>query len=169
MAVGASWGSEVNAHISVSVLGASIVPDKPRLLCVIYKHNYTHDMVLQSGHLSISILAPDQLFLIPLLGLRSRREAQDKMAGVSFFLTPSGDPVIDGCVGWLQCHVLRTWELGDATCFLTAVSERHRLRNRSPLWWNQVRPSLPSEWLEQWEVKLARNIELSRRLMVWVR
>jgi flavin reductase (DIM6/NTAB) family NADH-FMN oxidoreductase RutF len=166
VAVGASYGGRVNAHISLSVLGASIVPQRPRLLCVIYKHNYTHQMVMRSGRFSVSLLAHDQLHLVPALGFVSGRQ-EDKMRNLEFFLTEAGDPVMAGCLGWAQCRVMDALDLGDATCFLAAVTARARLREGEPLWWFRVRPTLPPEWLARWEAKLARNIEASVRLMRW--
>jgi len=166
VAVGTSYRSRVNAHISLSVLGASIVPERPRLLCVIYKHNYTYHMVMGSGHFSISLLAHDQLHLVPVLGFVSGRQG-DKMRNLDFFLTEAGDPVMAGSLGWAQCQVMDALDLGDATCFLAAVTARARLREGEPLWWFRVRPTLPPEWLARWEAKLARNIEASLQLMHW--
>jgi len=166
VAVGVGHRGRVNAHISVSVLGASIVPERPRLLCVVYKHNFTHALVEEAGHFSISLLAHDQLGLIPALGFRSGREG-DKMQGLAYSLTAAGDPVLDGSLGWAQCRVLDSLDLGDATCFLAAVEARGRLREGEPLWWFRVRPTLPPDWLGRWEERLARNMEASRRLMRW--
>jgi flavin reductase (DIM6/NTAB) family NADH-FMN oxidoreductase RutF len=65
VAVGSSRGDRLNAQISVSTLGASIVPDRPRLLSVLYKANFTHELVTEKGSLSICLLAQDQSDLIP--------------------------------------------------------------------------------------------------------
>ena len=57
----------LNAQISLSTFGASIVPDRPRLLCVLYKANLTHELVAAKGSFSVSLLADKQRDLIPKL------------------------------------------------------------------------------------------------------
>lgn len=58
VAVGCSRGDRLNAQISVSILGASIVPDRPRLLSVLYKANFTHELIVEKGSFSVCLLAP---------------------------------------------------------------------------------------------------------------
>ena len=50
-AVGAGGPVGPNAQICVSVFGASIVPERPRLLVSLSKTNYTEALVRESGRL----------------------------------------------------------------------------------------------------------------------
>ena len=74
VAIGCSGPQGPNAQISVSVFGASVVPDQPRLLAVLYKRNYTHDLVAAKGDFSLSLLAESQVDLLPVLGFVSGRD-----------------------------------------------------------------------------------------------
>lgn len=167
VAIGSSGPRGPNAQISVSTFGASIVPDRPRLLCVLYRENFTRELVLAHGSLSISVLVEGQEWLVRALGFASGRD-QDKLAGLGYELTPRGNPVFPGSLAWLECEVLEHFDLGDATAFLSAVVEQRPLQEGVPLLWWRLRPRLPAEWQQAWEEKIARDIERSRRLMRWL-
>ena len=167
VAVGCSRGDRLNAQISVSTLGASIVPDRPRLLSVLYKANFTHELVVAKGSFSVCLLAQDQSDLIPRLGFVSGRD-EDKMAGLDVGVTPGGNPIVKDCLAWLECQVIDTSDFGDATCFLAAVTAMERLRAGEPMSWAGIRSILPQEWLVQWDRKIVKDIERSRRLMLWL-
>ncbi len=167
VAVGSSRGDRLNAQISVSTLGASIVPDRPRLLSVLYKANFTHELVVEKGSFSVCLLAQDQSDLIPRLGFVSGRD-EDKMAGLDVGLTPKGNPIVRGCLAWLECEVIDSFDFGDATCFLAAVTAMERLRAGEPMSWAGIRSILSQEWLAQWDRKIVKDIERSRRLMLWL-
>jgi flavin reductase (DIM6/NTAB) family NADH-FMN oxidoreductase RutF len=166
VAVGCSDGDRLNAQISLSNFGASIVPDRPRLLSVLYKSNYTHDLVEAKGSFSISVLGADQAGLLRPLGFVSGRD-HDKLAGLEIALTPLGNPILTASLGWLDCEVIDTFDLGDATAFLAAVTETKRFRTGEPLFWYKVRHDLPQSWLDEWERKITADIERSRTSMLW--
>ena len=167
VAVGASDGSQPNAQIALSTLGASVVPDRPRIICVLYKANHTHDLVLARRSFSLSVLSEDQIDLIPALGFVSGRD-RDKLDGLDYTLTPRGNPVFTGCTGWLECDVIETSDLGDSTAFLAAVLQHERLREGYGLTWSRLAPTLPPQWLETWNAKLAGDIVKYRELMHWL-
>lgn len=167
VAVGSSGAEGPNAQISVSTFGAGVVPDRPRLLCTLYKSNLTHDLVLAKRDLSLSVLAAEQLDLIPALGFVSGRDGR-KLDGLEFELTRRGNPVFPGSIGWLECQVIESFDLGDATALLCAVVENQRLRDAEPLVWSRLAPTLPREWRDRWAEKMARDIEHYRGLMHWL-
>ena len=167
VAVGCSQGDRLNAQISVSTFGASIVPDRPRLLCVLYKANLTHELIAAKGSFSVSLLADDQRDLIPKLGFVSGRN-EDKMADLEVDFTPEGNPILTGCLAWLECDVIDSFDLGDATCFLGAVTAMESLRVGEPMFWAQIRTTLPEEWLVEWDQKIAGDIERYRQMMLWL-
>ncbi len=167
VAVGCSRGDRLNAQISVSTLGASIVPDRPRLVSVVYKANFTHELIVEKGSFSVCLLAQDQSDLIPRLGFVSGRD-EDKMAGLEAGVTPGGNPIVRGCLAWLECEVIDTFDFGDATSFLAAVTATERLRAGEPMSWPGIRSVLPQEWLAKWDRKIAGDIERSRGIMRWL-
>ena len=167
VAVGCSSQTRLNAQISVSTFGASIVPDRPRLLSVIYKANFTHELVAAKGNFALSVLGAGQTELLHSLGFTSGRE-HDKLAGLDITLTSRGNPVFAGGPGWLECEVIGAFDLGDATAFLGAVVDSERTGEGAPMLWSEARRELPAAWLEEWEQKIGRDIERSRREMRWL-
>jgi flavin reductase (DIM6/NTAB) family NADH-FMN oxidoreductase RutF len=166
VAVGCGGPAGPNAQISVSTFGAGVVPDRPRLLVVLYKRNLTHDLVAERGSFSLSLLCEAQLALIQKLGFVSGH-AGKKLDGLAYTLTERGNPVFDGSIGWLECSVIERYDLGDSAAFLGAVEENHRLTDDEPLVWSKLAPTLPQAWRDEWAAKMARDIEHYRALMHW--
>ena len=54
---------------------------------------------------------------------------------------------------------------GDMTCFLADVLDGDILMEGEPLWWREARRRLPVEWMEEWDRKIAGEIEISKRRM----
>ncbi len=164
-----------NAQICVSVFGASIVPERPRLLVVLHRSNLTHDLVATSGTLAVTLLAQGQLNLLAPLGLRSGRDDAAKLDGVEHRAAAAGDPVFPGGVGYLACEVLDAADLGDATSYLVAVRERASLDDsrgegrtpREPMRWAAARERLGAPFLDDWAEKSAREREAARGSMRW--
>lgn len=165
-AVGAAGPAGPNAQICVSVFGASIVPERPRLLISLSKTNYTEALVRESGRLSVTLLSDAQADLLEPLGLRSGRDG-DKLAGLEVELTDSGAPAFPGGVGALDCEVLEPLDLGDATAFLVAVRERWGLGGERPLPWSVAKTVVGEEFLRRWAEKSAREQEAARAVMHW--
>ncbi len=156
-----------NAQICVSVFGASIVPERPRVLVSLSKTNYTHELVIASGTLSVTALSVSQLPLLEPLGLRSGRDG-DKLAGLEVALSGAGDPWFPGCVGYLGCVVIERHDLGDATAFLCAVRERETLSAEPALRWPDAQQVVGAEFLERWAEKSRREQAAARASMRWV-
>ena len=155
-----------NAQICVSVFGASIVPDRPRLLVSLSKTNYTTELVQASGTLSVTVLAQHQAHLLRPLGLESGRDG-DKLAGLDTETTPAGDPYFPGAVGYAACEVLETFDAGDATLFLVAVRDRADLGGAQPLPWAEARDVVGEEFLNAWMEKTQREQAAARASMLW--
>ena len=157
----------LNAQICVSVFGASIVPEQPRVLVSLSKTNYTHELVIASGTLSVTALSASQLPLLEPLGLRSGRDG-DKLAGLEVARTAAGDPYFPGAVGYLGCEVIERHDLGDATAFLCAVRERETLSAEPAMRWPEAQQRVGAEFLERWAEKSRREQALARASMRWV-
>ncbi len=165
-AVGASGPAGPNAQICVSVFGASIVPQRPRLLVSLSKTNYTEGLVRESGRLAVTLLSDTQASLLEPLGLRSGRDG-DKLAGLDVELTAAGAPTFAGGVGALDCEVIEALDLGDATAFLVAVRDRWGLGGAQPLPWATARTVLGEEFLQRWAEKSQAEQEAARATMHW--
>ncbi len=165
-AIGAHGPEGPNAQICVSVFGASIVPDRPRLLVSLSKTNFTHELVQKSGTMTITVLSEQHAELLRPLGLRTGRDGE-KLAGLTVELTAGGDPFFPGGVGYADCEVLEVLEAGDSTLFLVAVRSRSDLGGSRPLQWSEAQDVVGEQFLKDWLVKTVREQEAARAIMVW--
>ena len=106
----------------------------------------------------------DQLDLIKSFGFVSGRD-QDKLKDVPFRLGEAGNPLLQECWGYLDCRVVNAMDGGDMTCFLADVVDGDILVEGPPLWWREARRRLPAQWMEEWDRKIAGEIELSKLRM----
>ena len=164
-AVGSHGPGGPNAQICVSVFGASIVPERPRLLVVLSNTNYTTDLVSACGTLTVSVLGDGQAGLLEPLGLRSGRDGQ-KLAGLDYGLTAQGEPYFEGGAGWLSGEVLEAFDLGDSTAFLIAVRESVN-GTAEPLSWQAAKGVVGQEFLDRWAAKSVREQEAARQAITW--
>ncbi|RLT26326.1 MAG: flavin reductase [Chloroflexi bacterium] len=165
-AVGSHDASRPNAQICVSVFGASIVPDQPRLFVNLSKTNYTTELVEAAGTLSVTVLSSEQAGLLEPLGLRSGRDGQ-KLHDVACELDAHGDPWFPGGVGRVACEVIETYDLGDALTFLCAVREQVTLSAAEPLTWALARTVVGDEFLQRWAEKSEHEQAAARAAMHW--
>ena len=166
-AIGVRGPERPNAQICVAVFGASIVPERPRVLVSLSKTNYTHELVVASGTLAVTALSAAQLPLLERLGLHSGRDG-DKLAGLDVALSEAGDPYFPGAVGYLACEVIERFELGDASAFLCAVGSRETFEGAAAMRWPEARERVGEEFLERWAEKSSREQALARAAMRWL-
>ena len=158
-AVSVRSGDVVNAQIAVAITAASIVPQRPRLIVQIYHTNYTHDLIAASRVLAVNFLDQGQLPLIWELGMRSGRNA-DKLRDVPYTTGLTGSPLLEESFGYLDCRVVNAMDGGDMTAFLVeALSARTNGGER--MTWREARPRLPQRWADEWDRKVAGEIDVS--------
>lgn len=158
------WQGETNAQLCVSIAAASIVPERPRVIIQIYKTNYSHEMIFQSGAFALNFARSSQLSWIRDFGMVSRRDA-DKLAGVAHTPGATGSPLLADAWGYLDCRVLNTMDGGDMTCFLAEVVDGQIDADGEPLWWREARTRIPAAWLEEYRRKQAGEVAVSRATM----
>ncbi len=158
-AVSVRSGEAVNAQIAVAIASASIVLHRPRLIVQLYRSNYTHDLVAAAGVLAVNFLDQAQLPLIWELGMRSGRHFE-KMRPVPYATGVTGCPIIEGSFGCLDCRVVNAMDGGDMTAFLVeglaaSVNGGERMT------WRDARPRLPQRWADEWDRKIAAEVDVS--------
>lgn len=166
-AVGGHGPDGPNAQICVAVCGASIVPERPRLMVGLWKTNLTHDLVRASGSFTLTVIGEEQSELLLPLGIRSGRDGP-KLEGVPHRLTARGDPWIPEGVAAFDCTVLEVWDSGDASWFLAAVEQSLDATGGSPLRWSRAQEILGPAFLAAWERKVAKNREAAASTMRWL-
>ena len=158
-AVSTRSGNTVNAQIAVAITSASIVLHRPRLIVQIYHTNYTHDLIAASGVLAVNFLSDAQLPLIWELGMRSGRDA-DKFERLPYSTSITGSPLIEGSFGYLDCRVVNAMDGGDMTAFLVEALFA-RTNGGGRMTWRDARPRLPQRWSDEWDRKIAGEIDVS--------
>ena len=101
-----------------------VTTDPNRIIITVNKTNYTHDMVLETGRFTLSVLSEQAEFsTFQRFGFQSGRDV-DKFAGFEEHAV-RGDNGIDrvtlGTSAWLSCRVVSTLDLGTHTLFLADV------------------------------------------------
>ncbi len=162
-AVSVRVGDVVNAQIAVAITSASIVLHRPRLIVQIYHTNYTHDLISESGALAVNFLNHDQLPLIWGLGMRSGRDC-DKLADVAYTSGLTGCPLLEGSFGYLDCRVINAMDGGDMTAFLVEVLAG-KTNGGQRMTWREARPRLPQRWADEWDSKIAGEVNISLETM----
>jgi len=162
--VTAAVGGRGNGQIAVSVHGASIVPQRPRLTVALWKDNLTHDLVRRAGAFAVHLLRHDQDALVYHFGLQSGREV-DKLATVPHEIGATGTPLLLDCLGLFECRVLTHMDGGDMTVFLGEVVHSAVRGQGDVLWWRDLRARMSADKLALWEAKLAESIARSLQVM----
>ena len=163
-AVSSHWDGQDNAQICVSIGGASIVPERPRVLVQIYKTNHSHEMITKSGAFALNFPRAGQLDWITDFGMRSGRE-DDKLAGVEYSAGKTGSPLFADCWGWLDCEVVNAMDGGDLTCFLADVVDGRTIGPGQPMWWREARLRMSEDWLRAYAEKQSGEVAFSRAHM----
>ena len=162
--VTASSQGRDNAQAAVSIGGASIVADRPRVVVQLYKTNLTHDLAAESGAFALCFTRRDQLDLVHKMGFVSGHEG-DKMAGLPYAKGVTGSPVLDDCLGFLDCRVINAMDGGDMTVFLADVVDGGMRSEGEFLDGPHWRDVIPQSWTDEWNEKIAKEVEHSRQVM----
>lgn len=163
-AVSSHWQGKDNAQLCLSIGGASIVPEHPRVVVQIYKSNLSHEMISGSGSFALNFPRAGQLEWIRDFGLYSGRD-RNKLASIEFSRGRTGSPLFDDCWGWLDCVIVNAMDGGDMTCFLADVVDGRTMGPGQPLWWREARNRVPEEWMRIYSEKQGREVAFSRSHM----
>jgi flavin reductase (DIM6/NTAB) family NADH-FMN oxidoreductase RutF len=77
--------------------------------------------IAPSGAFCVNILSPDQGDMC----WRFAKETEGRYEGVEWVPAPSGSPILPGVVGWIDCTIEATYEMGDHWFVLGRVEELH--------------------------------------------
>ena len=103
-----------------------VTTDPNRIIITVNKSNYTHDMVLQTGRFSLSVLSQKAEFsTFQRFGFQSGRDV-DKFAGFEEHAVRGDNGILRvtrGVCAWLSAKVVSTIDLGTHTLFLADVED----------------------------------------------
>jgi 3-hydroxy-9,10-secoandrosta-1,3,5(10)-triene-9,17-dione monooxygenase reductase component len=108
------WGITVNALSSVSLEPALIVVALDRRRRVTPK-------LRAAGRYAVNILAEGQEGLADCFAGAQVTPGRDDFCGAAWNAGPSGLPLLDGAIAWLECTVVDTISAGDHDLFIGSV------------------------------------------------
>lgn len=108
------WGITVNALSSVSL--------EPALVMVALDRTRTVTPKLRAfGRYAVCILAEGQETLSDCFAGADSTPSRDEFCGAVWTPGPTGLPIIDGSIAWLECSVIDTISAGDHDLFIGSV------------------------------------------------
>jgi flavin reductase (DIM6/NTAB) family NADH-FMN oxidoreductase RutF len=119
-------GVTVNAFASLSL-------DPPLVLVCIERGKYSHAVLEATGVFAVNILATGQEDLSRFFSSATRPEGPDAFRGISHRPGRNGSPLIEGCLGYLECRVTAQYPGGDHTVFVALVESADVVPGRRPL------------------------------------
>ncbi|HET9947762.1 MAG TPA: flavin reductase family protein [Longimicrobiales bacterium] len=112
-ASGGPRGLTVNSFTSVSL-------DPPLVLVCIHREASAHDVLTREGcTFTVNILSHRQ---VEVARRFARRPAEGRFDGLDWEPGPSGNPVLAGTAGWLDCAVRDVYEAGDHSIVVGLVT-----------------------------------------------
>lgn len=113
-------GEKDNGCIINTAMQVTAEPN--RIIIVVNKQNYTHDMIMKTKEFNVSMIDTDADFeLFKHFGFQSGRDV-DKMADVSYSRASNGVAYLNQMVnGYISGRVISTTDLGSHTMFLADV------------------------------------------------
>jgi flavin reductase (DIM6/NTAB) family NADH-FMN oxidoreductase RutF len=130
--VTAQDGTRRSGLIATFVNAASIVAELPRMLVSLSRQHRTWELVQASGALALHLLNEQNLEWVWRFGLASGAD-HDKFAGLPVRQGQTGSPLLDDCVGWMDCRVETSLDVGDRTVYVVQVVESRVHNFATPL------------------------------------
>ncbi|MGB6377883.1 MAG: flavin reductase [Syntrophobacteria bacterium] len=94
--------------------------DPPMVMVAISPLRKCHEMITNSGHFAVNILASGQVDVASRFGLTTGREI-DKFEGVVPERTAAGNPLLSDVVAYIDCELVKTVAVGDHSLFVGEV------------------------------------------------
>ena len=130
-AVTAAHGGEVAMMTANFVTQASFTP--PHVTLAVEVDSHTHRLIEASRAFAVNVYGADQRDLAGRLG-RQTAKLPDKIEGIAWRAGPAtGSPLVEGCLGWVECRVTGSLPSGDHTVYVAEVVEAGVNREGTPL------------------------------------
>jgi len=113
----ASWVSQVSY-------------DPPLFMVAVHPNRYSHELVMQSGHFALHILAKEQKDLIDHFRGPFTKE---KFESIAWKEGGTGCPVLEDCIGCMECRVTQSLAPGNHTLFIGEVVNAVFNAEKTPL------------------------------------
>jgi 3-hydroxy-9,10-secoandrosta-1,3,5(10)-triene-9,17-dione monooxygenase reductase component len=136
-------GEEPRGITVSSLLSVSL--DPPLILVSIAKNARAHPAIEKAGAFAVNLLAEDQGPLSEHFAV-SGLSSEEQFGSLRYRPSPSGAPLIEGCVAFLDCRVVDVSAYADHSFFIGEVEEGEVTREARPLvYYNRSYWALGSE------------------------
>jgi flavin reductase (DIM6/NTAB) family NADH-FMN oxidoreductase RutF len=117
-----AWRGNHNVMPAIFVTPLSI--DPPLVGVAVHPSRHTHDMIKYSEEFALNIPSRELLHHVQYLGSVSGRELNKlELTRLPTFRARRVDaPLLEGCVGWIECGVHDAYRIGDHTFFVGKVA-----------------------------------------------
>ena len=121
--------AEGQRHALVVGSFSSISLDPPLVGFFPDKKSSSWPLIARTGRFCVNVLGADQLALCQRFATRG----QDKFGELAHGASPSGQPLLDDAIAWLDCTLERVVEIGDHWLVVGAVESLDRRDDGTPL------------------------------------
>jgi len=106
-----------NGMIASWVTQCSHVP--PLIAVTIRKNRLSHELIIKSGKFCINVLPRESGTIVKQL---KSTDWKNKSDAFKYVLSPNGMPVLDNCIGYLDCSLENIVNTGDHTLFIGRIT-----------------------------------------------
>jgi len=139
---------ESSMMIATWVIPGTLSQTYPRLVLALSKGNFSHDIILRSGHFLATMLSVGQEQLVAIMGSQSGVDvdkfSRAEAAGFTFQQMSYGSVLnsndsraklftVEGSCGWYYCKVISALDTGDRTIVVTSINDAHVDSDKVPL------------------------------------
>ena len=107
----------------------SLSLDPPLISFAVSRSSGSRQRILAAGRFCVNVLAFDQRGLCTRFATRGI----DRFAGVDWWPSPGGSPILDRSLAWIDCTVEAEYPGGDHTIIIGRVRELSYLRDAAPM------------------------------------
>jgi flavin reductase (DIM6/NTAB) family NADH-FMN oxidoreductase RutF/rubredoxin len=125
-------------YIANTAFQVTSQPEQLAISC--HKDNFSTQIILDSGAFSVSVLKKEvNMKIIGDFGFMSSTDI-NKFAGINFIKGSSGAPIVlDSCVAWFDCKVVKTVDLGTHYLIIGEVLDSDEISDEEPLTYQYYR------------------------------
>lgn len=125
-------GDKINGQAANTVF--QITSDPISIALGINRSNLTHEYILESGVVGVTILGEDGHDLVRRFGYSSGRE-KDKFAGIEYVAGSTGVPIVKGGIAFLEARIMpdKSVDVGTHTLFVAEVIDGGVIEDRDPM------------------------------------
>lgn len=114
---------------------AALSLDPPLVLFCPGKNSRTWPMIEATGTFAVNVLAENQREISAVFGAPGK----DKFAGLDWTPSPSGAPVLDGALTWIDCALETVHDAGDHYVVIGRVTALGEVHDGAPLLYHRGR------------------------------